>query len=686
METPRRTFCQECSQNCLVEVESAPRLCLKRYHCIKAAAVPEKINHPDRLRQPLLKVKEGKGNWEPISWDRAMAVMAEQIQRITQLHGPLAMASATGSLYSRQRASTSRRLFSLLGFPNLFGPGHLCSGPGSQAEKLTYGGSTTPDVLNSRCILIWGTNPPATQPKTYQDMVKAKENGAKLIVVDPRYSEAAQMADLWLRIRPGADGALAMAMLYVITDENLYNQDWVSRWCVGFAELKERLQDYPPERVGPGIWIPPEQIRKAARMWATIKPASCRLFLGVNAQHINATRASRAVASLIALTGNLDVPGGNLTPTSTGGYLPLAVFEKVSRPPVELERQRLGADEFPLICGTRNVALGYSRSHTPSCIQAMRDGQIKGVVIFGSNMVVSEPNSRGVWQSLRNLEFLTVVDMFMTPTAELAHLVLPAAHWLEADTSMSSLNAVFAAPKILESPGECWDDRRIVLELAIRLGVNLPWKTIEEFEDYRVKGMGITYRDLASKGKISFPAEYRKYEKQGLATPSGKIELYSSILAKVGQDPLPAHEEPPLSPESTHELWAQYPLITAHYRTAEYQHSEGRQLASLRKRIPDPLCEIHPETAKRLSIGPGDWLYLETPGFSKRIRLKARFCAQLDPRVIGVPVQWWYPEEKDSFHGCFNSNINSIISGEPPYDPISGQYQVRANLCRVVKS
>ncbi|MDZ4245666.1 MAG: molybdopterin dinucleotide binding domain-containing protein, partial [Dehalococcoidia bacterium] len=219
-----------------------------------------------------------------------------------------------------------------------------------------------------------------------------------------------------------------------------------------------------------------------------------------------------------------------------------------------------------------------------------------------------------------------------------------------------------------------------------RLGVNLPWKTIEEFEDYRVKGMGITYRDLASKGKISFPAEYRKYEKQGLATPSGKIELYSSILAKVGQDPLPAHEEPPLSPESTHELWAQYPLITAHYRTAEYQHSEGRQLASLRKRIPDPLCEIHPETAKRLSIGPGDWLYLETPGFSKRIRLKARFCAQLDPRVIGVPVQWWYPEEKDSFHGCFNSNINSIISGEPPYDPISGQYQVRANLCRVVKS
>jgi len=184
---------------------------------------------------------------------------------------------------------------------------------------------------------------------------------------------------------------------------------------------------------------------------------------------------------------------------------------------------------------------------------------------------------------------------------------------------------------------------------------------------------------------MSFPAEYRKYEKRDLATPSGKVELYSGTLAKVGQDPLPGHEEPPLSPESTPELWQLYPLVTAHYRTTEYQHSEGRQLRALRKRVPAPLCEIHPETAGKLGIGNGDWLCVETPGFTERIRLKAKYCAQLDPRVIGVPTQWWYPEEKDSLHGCFTSNINAIISGDPPYDPISGQYQTRANLCRVVR-
>lgn len=420
-------------------------------------------------------------------------------------------------------------------------------------------------------------------------------------------------------------------------------------------------------------------------MFAKQKPASCRLFLGICAQHVNATQASRAVNILTAMTGNLDIPGGNLISTSLGGYLPLAAFEAQTRPPVELEKQRIGAEEFPLVCGPKGVALGYSRSHTPGCIDAMQTGQIRGVVIFGSNMVVSEASSRKVWQALKNLEFLVVADMFMTPTAELAHLVLPVAHWLESDTTMSAFNYVYAAPKVLDPPGECWDDRKIVLELAKRMGISLPWRSVEEYEDHRVKGMGITYKELAVRGAIRFPPEYKKYEINGFRTPSGKVELYSSILAKIGQNPFPFHRDPPLSLESSPELAQSYPLITAHYRTKEYQHSEGRQVEILRKSAPEPLCEIHPETARKAGIADGEWMSVETPGFSESIRLKAKYCAELDPRVIAIPTHWWYPEEKDSMHGCFTSNINALISGGPPYDPIHGQYQMRANLCRAIK-
>ena len=184
---------------------------------------------------------------------------------------------------------------------------------------------------------------------------------------------------------------------------------------------------------------------------------------------------------------------------------------------------------------------------------------------------------------------------------------------------------------------------------------------------------------------ISFPIKYKKYEERGFHTPSGKVELRSSILEKIGYDPLPPYVEPPQSPVSTPELFQEYPLIMITHRNIIYMHSEFRQLPSFRKVEPDPFIEIHPETAAKRGIQDGTWMWIERPGFQDRVRGKARYVPGLDPRVISVHVGWWFPEKPGPEHGTFESNINTIISNAPPYDPINGNHQARALLCRVGK-
>jgi anaerobic selenocysteine-containing dehydrogenase len=221
----------------------------------------------------------------------------------------------------------------------------------------------------------------------------------------------------------------------------------------------------------------------------------------------------------------------------------------------------------------------------------------------------------------------------------------------------------------------------VVLDLAEKMGISLPFSSVAGVNDYRLEKTGITFSELKAAEIITFPIEFEKFKRKGFNTPSGKVELYASTLKKLGQDPLPDFREPPQSPFSSPRVFSDYPLVAAQYRVREYEHSEGRQIDSLRRRMQEPLCEIHPETAQKYGITNGGWLCLETPGFDEGITLKALYVTQLYPQVVGIPVGWWYPEKEGK--GPFISNVNAVVSDEPPYDPISGQYQMRANLCRV---
>jgi anaerobic selenocysteine-containing dehydrogenase len=304
-------------------------------------------------------------------------------------------------------------------------------------------------------------------------------------------------------------------------------------------------------------------------------------------------------------------------------------------------------------------------------------------------------NSKSVWKLLKEtLDLSFVADFFMTPTAEIADYVLPPTTWLERDEEVDLPYQNFFAirQKVIEPLDECWDDMKMVLELVKRIPWAdrkfLPWNDVDEFNEVLVRGTGYTFAQLKEKGYVEVPIQYKKYEEKGFKTPTGKVELYSTIFEKFGYDPLPFYKEPPESPISTPELYKEYPLILfTGSRHLEYFHSEGRQIPSLRKRVPDPLVDIHPRTAKALNISDGDWVWIETPQVKgERVRLKARVTRDIHPKFAHARHGWWFPEKPAPEHGCFESNINVVMADDPHLrEEISVSVPTRSSLCKIYK-
>lgn len=366
------------------------------------------------------------------------------------------------------------------------------------------------------------------------------------------------------------------------------------------------------------------------------------------------------------------------------------------RPAPEIEEKRIGAKEYPLISGTEAIIPFVP---APLAHEALRDGKpypIKAMFCGGGNPVLNMQNVKSVWESLKdNLELHIVADFFMTPTAEIADYVLPAAHWLERNDTCDLLymNYVAARPKVIEPMGECWHDMKMSIELSKRIPwANrkfLPWNDVDEFNEALVKGAGFTFEELKGKSFMlrMDPLKYKKYEEKGFGTPTGKVELYSTAFEKHGYDPLPFYREPPESPVSTPELLEEYPLVLyTGGRHIEFFHSEGRQIPALRERVPDPLVEIHPDTAMDAGIEDGDWVWIETPQIKgERVKLKAKVTTNVHPRMVHARHGWWFPEKPPPEHGCFESNINVVTTDDPPREDICASVRTRGTLCKIYK-
>ncbi|MFQ6122743.1 MAG: molybdopterin-dependent oxidoreductase [Dehalococcoidales bacterium] len=550
-----------------------------------------------------------------------------------------------------------------------------------------------PDYEHSQCIVFWGSIPEVGTPHNTRAVYRGLRNGAKLIVIDPRPVPMAKRADIWLKIRPGTDMALALAMTNVIINEGLYDKEFVEKWCVGFDKLKEHVQKYPPEWAAKVTGLPKEDIVKTARMYATNKPGCVYVRLGAGAQIITSTQQSRAISILIAVCGNVDVPGGNLLYYRTyrdALFWHIYDMDKGIMGPAAVEAKRIGAKEYPFMHKGRVCDI-------PGTIRAMEDGRIKALWCVCDNLIVAEIGSQQIWEVMKNkLNFIFVSDFFMTPTAELADIVLPAAFYQEIDQLVGAFgypsNYITAAPRLVEPLGECRDDREVAIEIAKKMGVDVtPWESVKDWLNWRLKYLGLTYDELCQKpgSRITLPREFRRYERSQppFGTASGKVELYSSVFEAVGYDPLPNYEEPPDGPVSTPELFKEFSLIYTHYRIWSYMHSEGRQIERQRRLTPHPYLEINPETASKFGINEGDRVYLETPKSKGewRITFKARLVPEMHPDVVAGPHGWWFPEKPGPEHGCFDSNINAVLTLDPPYDPAIGVMQCRAFLCRVGK-
>ncbi len=694
-----KSVCRICHGGCgallhvrdgrLIRVKPDPSSLFSRGRmCIKGLSTPDMMYHPDRLLTPLKRDgRRGSGKWKEIDWDTALDEIAGRIDAIRRTDGPEAVAIGQGT--GRHHFMHVIRFANSLGTPNWFEPGLAnCLLPRITASFLTCGGYVNADYYGNvppRTILFWGHNPIVSGPDgelSFQ-AEKALKDGAFGIAIDPRHSETAKRCGLWLPVRPGADDALALAMIHVIIFENLYDKDFVEKWTVGFNRLKAHVKKFTPQWAEEITWVAAEDIAAAARRYALNKPSV--LEWGVAVEHTpNALQTVRALAILRGLTGNIDAPGADILGMNILKPYPV-LREKLPR---GMAKKRIGADQFKLLGGFRSY---IPSAHIPGVLDAIRFGRpypIRGLLIFGSNPLVTVADARAVHDALVKVDFLTVTDMFMTPTAALADYVLPATFWPETDQLIElpfvSENAVLAQQKAV-STDNCRQDEEIMIDLARRLNLPDAEKNLTDILNFRLEPLGITFDQLKDHGMVYPVHEYKKFEENGFRTPSKKVELYSKTLERMGYDPMPVYREPPESPYQQPDVAKTYPyVLTTGSRRKEFFHSEHWQIPKLRKKRPHPLAEMHPDIAVENNIRDGDWVYVSSP--RGKIKMKALVTEDIRNNVVNIDHGWWFPEKQAPDFGVWESNANLLTSAAPPYDPALGTYQLRGLLCRIEKA
>lgn len=682
-----RTVCRSCHGGCgviahvqdgkVIKVEGDPDSPISYGTlCSKGLSIAQLAYHPDRVLHPMKKVN---GQWERISWDEALDTIATKFRQVIDEYGPEHIVVGQGT--GRDYESHLYRFANQLGTPNVLTAGHECYVSRVASTLITIGNLPICDYRGEpKCIVMWACNPQWTNPDEYKgvDFWRSYKKGAKLIVIDPRKGFLAKKADLWLQIRPGTDAALAMGFHSVIIEEELYDKPFVADYINGWDLFKERVKEYPLDKVEGITWIDRELIRKAARLYATTKPAC--IHWGVPTEQTNnCVDCTRIMTGLMATTGNLDTPGGNVLyvnpPTRT-----VAEFSRHRDLSKEAREKRLGGDQYKL--GAR-VAFITPKVAWESILTG-KPYQLKAGILCGTNPVSTRANAKEAYEALKNLEFLAVMDFFLSPTAELADIFLPAATWLESNHVADNWKRhgfVLARQKCVEI-GECWQDHKIFQELGKKMGQEW-WDTVEDALDYLLEPAGLTWEQFKEKGYLRGEMVYHKYKERGFSTPTGKVELYSTTLEKWGFDPLPKYTELPESPYSTPEVAEKYPyILNAGLRTPVFFHSANRMIPWLREIRPDPLVEIHPETAKKEGIEDGQWVYIESP--RGRIKQRAKLNNGIDPRVVVSEHGWWFPEIKDPGHGWDISNVNILTdNAHETMDPAVGATNMRVCLCSI---
>lgn len=637
----------------------------KGFMCDMGLATVELVYAPDRILNPKKRVG---ATWIDITWDEALDSIAGKLMELKKDPGPQSLichygVSQVRSMFFRY---LQRRFCNVYGTPNFTGCGSQCAVATMLARRYSTG-PVSPDYENARCIVLWGCNPSVSAPLGWiHRILPAKGRGAKLICIDPRPNLTTKVADIHLRPRPGSDGALALSMMQVIVNDRLYEEDFVEKHSVGFSELKTLVAGYKPEVAENITGIPAEDIRKAARTYATHSPACIEPGSALEL-HINGVQTIRAVMLLQALTGNIDVKGGTLM---EGDKTPLVDMELKAHSKVV--STGISSNTYPLFWESRKMV---TANVIPEAILSGKPYPVKALIVIGGNPVITGPNAAHQRRAYEQLDLMVVMDLFMTETARMADIFLPAASFLERD-NLKVKGRIYMTPKVIPERGEAWPEWKFWFELAKRMGYTreFPWATLDEAIDEHLSPIQVTSSHLRQNfhGVDYRPRSgYKKYEKDGFRTPSGKIEFYSQALADAGYDPLPRYVDPYKGPAEKG-LTARYPLImTSGARIPYYFHSQFRNLPSLRAKFPDPLLEINPSDASALGIREGDTVSITSPRGS--IRAKATLIQAINAGTVAMS------------HGWTEANVNELTD-DASLDLISGFPGDRGFLCRVEKA
>jgi len=556
-------------------------------------------------------------------------------------------------------------------------------------------------------IITWGQHPANGCPDAFFGhwIVDCMKRGSKIIAVDPRNTWTTSRAVHHLQIRPGTDGALALGMLNVIINEKIYDHDFVAKWVHGFDELKGRVQDYPVEKVSAITEVPAAEIVAAARLFANARQAAIHWGVPID-MCPDATAVAHAIICLWAITGNIDIPGGQVIARPSFGVssYPYSSEEMVQLYGADLVKRmaekRVGADSYPMVKNFRGWA---QPDMVIDQIDSGKPYPIKAAWIQTANVIGGQAARAGFhYEALKKLDFVVVVDLFHNPTTmALADIILPAATFAEKD-SIRSWWAPLAVITKRVQVGECKSDWEINFELAKRFNPDgmKQWNTLEDLFNSRLKPSGMTVKEVVDAGSWKMPPEgsskpYRRHErgllrqdgKPGFNTASAKIEVYNETYKSWGLDPLPFYTEPPQSAVSTPDLFKKYPLVMiTGARSQLFFHAEHRMIPWLREKMPDPTVEIHPDTAKKFGIYEGEWIYLEND--MGKVKRKATLTRKVKPHHVHTMHGWWLPEldgREPNLFGVWDYQINKIIPGPQCSKSGFGGGQYKTTLCTLRK-
>ncbi|GAB5487525.1 MAG: molybdopterin-dependent oxidoreductase [Parasphingorhabdus sp.] len=673
--TTKKTICATCDIACsvitevkkgrVVRVRSSDNPIFRDNICMKGIVAPKNFANPNRLTHPLKRVGErGSGKWEQVTWDEAFSDIGARLKKIIDEHGPEAWGVSTSQWNTSTDHGMGRRLMNHIGTPNWTSGVALCAGNTAAVNKFTYGWFPLGDFNNTKCIVLMGHNPRRhSWTPVYNWIRQAQRRGAKLIVTDPRRSSSAERADIWLPLKVGSDAAMMFGWLKVIIDEELYDKDFVANWTIGFDELKERVNEFPLDRVAKLTGCDPKMIAKAARMYATEGP-SIIPWTPITDMQRNSTSAIRLQTILRSICGYVDVPGGELLEGLNHDIYPESKLESHEALSVEQKAKQLGSENHPAFTYRAQERLrepmkrawGYEYSNInsgsymtpPSSLFKAMAGKgpypVKAFFFLGNNPMMSYANMNLIREAMMNQDLIVAHEQFMTPSAQLADYVLPADSWLERPWLFASgeWSAMYrTSEQSMEPPGECrstFEFWKILANSLDRPEV-IPWDSLEDLYDFRLQKLGVTWKEFLANNEVYFKKpEFRKYEKTGFATPSGKVELKSSLLEELGHDPLPYFREDPIvDPE--------YPLkLFTGVREDGFFQTGHRHIEEMRKRHPEPLTFVSPSTAERYGLEDGEWVevYNELAAISMKVAIKDAMPDDL----VRIPHGWWKPEMK----------------------------------------